>query len=151
MRYVIADLDSTLADIDHRLPLICGPNSQRLREDADWETFFQQCVHDKPIIPVIIAVRALAAHHQIIVVTGRSDEVRKETEDWLRQNAVPFDQLIMRPAGSREADDKMKKRLIEEAGIDPSDVLIALEDRKRVVDMWRSLGIRTLQVADGDF
>ena len=28
---------------------------------------------------------------------------------------------------------------------------IVLDDRKQVVDMWRSLGLTCLQVADGDF
>lgn len=30
-------------------------------------------------------------------------------------------------------------------------VLVVLDDRKQVVDMWRSLGLTCLQVAEGNF
>jgi hypothetical protein len=32
-----------------------------------------------------------------------------------------------------------------------SEILFALEDRERVVQMWRSVGVTCLQVAEGRF
>ena len=150
MQYIISDLDSTIADIDHRLPLICGDDLE-LRGDADWPEFFRRCVYDAPIKPVISLLRRMAEHHEIVIVTGRSDEVRRQTEAWLDHYRVPYHQLLMRPAGSRRADHKLKPELVRDAGISPGEVLFALEDRKRVVDAWRGLGIQTFQVAPGDF
>jgi len=151
---VISDLDSTLADIDHRLPLI-------LEGKPDWAEFFRRCPEDKPIWHNIELLRALryrdpatsGVYHRtrIVIITGRSNEVREETITWLRQHAVPYDDLLMRPAKSRKADDKLKKELFKQAGYRPAQVALVLEDRARVVKMWREMGIPCLQVADGDF
>jgi hypothetical protein len=35
--------------------------------------------------------------------------------------------------------------------VDKSNILYAVDDRQRVVDMWRSNGITCLQVAEGNF
>jgi hypothetical protein len=57
----------------------------------------------------------------------------------------------MRKQWDRRDDDIVKFELLEqiyEAGYEP---VLVLEDRNRVVKMWRAAGLRCLQVADGDF
>ena len=35
--------------------------------------------------------------------------------------------------------------------VDINDVFLVVDDRQKVVDMWRDLGLNTFQVAPGDF
>jgi len=57
----------------------------------------------------------------------------------------------MRPAGNTENDAIIKKRLFDENIRDDYDVRFVLDDRNRVVDMWREIGLTCLQVDYGDF
>lgn len=57
----------------------------------------------------------------------------------------------MRPAGNMEKDSVIKRRLYEEHIKGTYNVAYVIDDRNQVVEMWRSLGLRCLQVANGDF
>ena len=48
------------------------------------------------------------------------------------------------------ADNKLKQHWLDTL-IDKDDVFAVFDDRNQVVDMWRSNGLTTFQVADGDF
>ena len=49
----------------------------------------------------------------------------------------------------RFAADYLKKML--DMFVDKNDVLMCVDDRQKVVDMWRSEGLTCFQVAPGDF
>lgn len=140
MAFYVFDLDGTLADLAHRKPLL---------DAKDWRGFFAAVGNDEPIPAVIQVLRDLhGAGNKVEIWSGRSDECRAETEAWLARHGVPADVLvIMRTAGDRRPDDEVKREFLR--GTDAPDVIF--DDRQRVVDMWRSLGIRCFQVAPGDF
>ena len=47
-------------------------------------------------------------------------------------------------------DDQLKKQFLDDhSNID--DIFLVVDDRKKVVDMWRSLGLDVFQVDDGNF
>ena len=141
---VITDLDGTISDAEHRVHLVRN-------HPKDYDTFFAEARNDGPIDAVITVLQALRqAGHDIHIITGRSEVVRTDTEEWLRQHEVPFDRLLMRTDGDYTPDDRLKEKWFR-AEYEPSDVLLVLEDRARVVKMWRRLGLTCLQVADGDF
>jgi len=142
MGFYVFDLDGTLADCTHRLALIRGPRK-------DWRGFFAACPADRPIAATIGVLRALhAAGHRIEVWSGRSDEVRAETEARLVRHGVPAKiPVIMRRAGDRRPDDVVKREFLGGAGA--PDVIF--DDRDRVVAMWRAEGIICFQVAPGNF
>lgn len=146
----IVDIDGTVADINHRLHYI-------RRQKPDWDSFFAACVDDRPIEQIVRLVRALhEAGLEIAFLTGRSDIVRDETEQWLRDNVFygaknPDFQLIMRKAGDHRPDDLVKYELYMENIHRVYNVEFVLEDRSRVVKMWRDAGLTCLQVAEGDF
>ncbi len=141
---VITDLDGTLSNAEHRVHLI-------ERKPKDWDAFFEASKDDAPIRPVIAVVQALkAAGHQIHVLTGRSDSTREATIAWFRKHDVPFDLLLMRAAGDFTPDDKLKRDWFMR-DYKPEDVLLVLDDRARVVRMWREFGLVCLQAAAGDF
>ena len=97
----IFDIDGTLADISHRLHFI-------KKEPKDWKGFFEACSLDKPIPEVIAVMNALqAAKHTILVVTGRSSEIRDETYRWLNKHSALHHGLYMRNEGDHRTDDQI--------------------------------------------
>ena len=48
-------------------------------------------------------------------------------------------------------DEKLKKAMLDEFVEDINDVYLVVDDRDKVVKMWRSLGLNTWQVAEGNF
>lgn len=72
----IFDIDGTLADCSHRLHHI-------QTHPKDWPAFFAGCINDAPIHHVVRLAKTLGETHEIIFVSGRSDECRAATETWL--------------------------------------------------------------------
>ena len=99
--------------------------------------------------PVVETVRTLAAAgHRVEIWSGRSDEVRAETERWLKAEGLGGLPLKMRRRGDNTPDDILKQSwlLAEETKPD-----LVFDDRDKVVAMWRRHGIICAQVAPGDF
>lgn len=144
---VLFDLDGTLALIDHRRHFVEKPD----KVDADWRAFYAACVDDVPNLPVVAAFHAIGIHHERWIVSGRSDEVKAETEAWLFKNGIQPERLLMRSAGDHQPDVKLKRAWILDGTIPSVDVLCVYDDRASVVAMWREEGIPCFQVADGDF
>lgn len=142
---IVCDLDGTLADVEHRLHHI-------RRRPKDWNAFFLACGDDLPIRNTIGLLRRLhEVGHRVLIVSGRSDLVREETEAWLARQGVPYDELVMRRQDDRRPDTVVKGEMIEEHGLRPENVLMVLDDRASVVAMWRERGFHTFQVAEGNF
>jgi phosphoglycolate phosphatase-like HAD superfamily hydrolase len=142
----IFDIDGTLADISHRLHFI-------QKEPKDWRGFFAACPKDEPIRPVIEIAKALALHHTIIMITGRSDEIEEQTSLWLNEHYIFIGDLLMRKAGDHREDSIVKAELLDRLLRERPGANIAgvFEDRKQVVDMYRAKGLRVFQVAEGNF
>jgi phosphoglycolate phosphatase-like HAD superfamily hydrolase len=142
MSFYVFDLDGTLADLTHRRHLVEG-------EVKDWDAFFAACSDDAPIEHALDLLANLQQWNQVEIWSGRSDAVRAETEAWLVEHAIDPKLLTkMRKAGDHRPDDVLKREFLEDAPRRPD---IIFDDRKRVVDMWRSLGIPCFQVCEGDF
>ena len=69
------------------------------------------------------------------------------TVEWLEWNDVPFDKLVMRDSKTNHftPDDVLKKDMLDKH-VDINDVFLVVDDRDRVVKLWRSLGLTTFQV-----
>jgi hypothetical protein len=147
---VITDLDGTIALIDHRRHWLDKEQHPDMTSDERWLKFFAESVNDQPNWPVIYTLQALrCAGYYIHVFSGRSDEVREQTIDWLEAFNVPYHHLRMRAAGDFTPDEELKRQWIEEYKLER--ILCIFDDRKKVVDMWRQLGLTCFQVAPGDF
>lgn len=148
---IVFDLDGTLALIEHRRHLVAG-------RQKDWRSFFAACVRDEPHKAVILAFHAHLPVHEVHIWSGRSDEVRPETEAWLARYLELDDpkhffreRLRMRRKGDFTADDKLKKSWLDEVRASGRDVDLVYDDRQKVVDMWRANDVPCFQVAPGDF
>ncbi len=89
--------------------------------------------------------------NKLILVSGRMESAREVTEDWLSCNGVNPDGLFMRRTNDTRKDAIVKKELYEDNIKGKYNVKFVLDDRNRVVEMWREQGLICLQVAEGDF
>jgi hypothetical protein len=144
--YIIVDLDGTISDATHRLHLIQN-------RPKKWDEFFEKCIDDAPHKDVISLVNSLALFLDVmpIYVSGRSDVVRSQTLTWMARHGVYAGTLHMRKAGDCRPDDTVKEEILDKMSLTPDDVWFVLDDRDRVVKMWRRRGFRVLQVDDGSF
>lgn len=133
----MVDLDGTLALNTHRNPY-------------DWRA----AGDDSPNFAVVTVSQALATHPSvtaIIVISGREERARDVSITWLKSKGVPFDVLLMRSNGDSRPDEAVKEELFRRH-VEPFYCVIGvLDDRDRVVQMWRRLGLTCFQVADGSF
>lgn len=78
-------------------------------------------------------------------------EVRKATEQWLENNWLHPDILLMRPAKSFTAGPICKKKLYEDNIKGKFYIPFVLEDNCKCVEMWRNEGLICLQPNEGKF
>lgn len=89
--------------------------------------------------------------YKIVVMSGRDEVCRDETEKWLTKWQVPYDVLLMRSEGDNRKDNIIKAELFWNYVAPNYNVLGVFDDRQQVVDMWRAMGIGCAQVAPGNF
>ena len=131
----IFDIDGTLAKMNGRSPYD-----------------YTKVSTDVPNHNITMIARTLAASGlPIIVVSGREASCREETEKWLKENSIPYSALFMREAEDKRNDAIVKREIYDNHLKDTYNILAVFDDRNRVVDMWRSLGLTTLQVDYGFF
>lgn len=144
MPVVIMDIDGTLANADHRVHLIAS-------EPKNWPAFLAAAEHDT-VNPEIRALNnTMFGTALIFILTGRSSRDRQMTKTWLSRHGILYDRLMMRPEDDRREDTIVKSEMLDALLAEGHKILFAVEDRRRVVRMWRERGIRALHVTEGDY
>lgn len=152
---IIADLDGTIADDTERaenLAQITEEHGRHMITDIDWKSYFQRCYEDKPIRNTIGLINSLqSAGWYIMILTSRCSSVKARTMDWLHQKGVFYDALVMRDhTDIGRGGSEFKKQVVQ--GLPEHfrrNVEVVLEDRKKLVDMWRDEGYTCYQVNEG--
>lgn len=140
---VIFDIDGTLADVSERIRHL-------QKKPKNWKGFFRGMAQDKAIKSMVRLCNILySSGVRITLCSGRSEEHRSETVKWLARPGVKYHELRLRRDGDRRSDVTVKREML--AGIDKTKVLFVVEDRSRVVQMWRSEGAGLLTVRAGEF
>lgn len=140
---VIFDIDGTLADISERIHHV-------KKKPKNWNAFFQRMAQDKAIHSMVRLCNVLnESGVKILLCSGRNEEHQLQTVQWLTQQGVNYHELIFRRDGDMRSDTVVKREML--SGIDRSKILFVVEDRSRVVEMWRSEGLVCLQCAPGEF
>lgn len=146
-KIVIFDIDNTIANIDHRLHYLA-------KNPVDFESFSAECVNDTPIEEMVDLLATLSIKYDIYFFTGREKRYKQETLKFILEvldnSSFTYSQrnlkkIHMRPDGDLREDTQIKKEML--MGIDSTKIAFALDDRDSVVKMFRSMGIRCLQVA----
>lgn len=107
---------------------------------------------DSPIDDVVRVMHTLSSRAAIVFLTGRPEEYRSATTDWLQQNVWPYDvALFMRPTGDKRPDSIVKNETIDRDILPRYNIAGVFEDRDRVVRALRSRGITVFQPAYGNF
>lgn len=139
---VIFDVDGTIADLSHRLHYI-------QQEPKDWNNFFEYVWLDSPILENI---KILEGYHnrgyRVILMSGRDESTRENTEWWLAEKKIPYYTLIMRPSGDHRPDDLIKEELFNRY-CKPELIEKIYDDRPRVIRMWTRIGMNVVDVGDG--
>jgi hypothetical protein len=108
----------------------------------------ESCVMtDVPNPAVVQVLQALAPNYTIIVMSGRHNTCRKDTEAWMQEHLGFVPWMLMREARDNRKDFVIKEELYR-AFVEPDyEVLGVFDDRQQVVDLWRRLGLTCFQVA----
>jgi predicted kinase len=145
---IICDLDGTLCNIDHRLHFM-------KQEKKDWKNFYYNIPGDSVNFwcrEIIETFQYGSPYpYEIIFCSGRADDHRKLTADWLEDNDFSYKHLFMRQRNDFRKDSIVKEIILEFEIKPRYSILFAIDDRDQVVEMWRKHGIVCLQCADGDF
>ena len=131
---IIADMDST----------ICVNLTGRPFYTDDWAS---KCIYDTPLTGPISILRAhkITGTCDIIILTGRREEGRAQTEEWLKTYNVPYDRLFMRGDVDYSKGDLFKEQILKEFILPKYNVLFALDDDNKCVQMYRRNGLICLQ------
>lgn len=127
---IICDLDGTLCIINGRSPY-----------DAS------KCDNDE----LNNAVASIIKDRIVLFVSGRESKFIEQTIVFLKKHNIEYRALHMRKSGDMRKDTEIKKEIFENEIRPFYNIDFVLEDRNQVVDMWRSLGLTCLQVAEGNF
>lgn len=134
---VIVDLDGTIAHGYHR-------------GFYEWD----RVDGDEPDERMRFLLNTLSAGNPFILflyVSGRDESCRKLTEKWISRNDFPLGPIFLRPPGDTRSDVIVKYELFDRFIRNEYNILCVFDDRNKVVNMWRSIGLKCLQVQEGDF
>lgn len=139
----IFDIDGTLSDISAREHHVRS-------KPKNWNAFFRGMSQDKAAHSIIRLCNILHdTGVYIILCSGRNERHRAETIAWMQREGVKYNEIRLRRDDDMRSDVDAKREMLK--GIDKNSVLFVVEDRSRVVNMWRSEGLTCLQCAPGDF
>jgi predicted kinase len=168
--FVIVDIDGTVANCDHRLhhvrpAIIHKDECEWKRQDCatcpecgnkpkkNWPAFFANVHLDEPIEPIVRMVKEYFGHFNVLFVTGRDTSIGIPTEEWIERHFFGcFNyqwHLFMRQGGDSREDTIIKKEILDYL---PKDrIAYVLDDRDRVVEMYRNEGLTVLQPCKGAY
>lgn len=160
---VVFDIDGCLMDNSKRLPFYTA---------GRFDEYMRAWHLDTPIEQGVVICRSFlkSPKYRVLFCTSRSESQRSSTMEQIQRHVGREDivikpsQVLMRPDNTRDdsytgptqgmrivPDTELKPLLLKKAGIPSTDIFFVYEDRKKIVDMWRAMGVMVLQPADGDF
>jgi hypothetical protein len=150
----IVDLDGTICSIQDRLK-IAGPEPDRTDKAKlqKWLDLLQDedaLAQDRPISGILATVFALKqmGGHNLVFLTGRSDNYKAVTQRWLNRYRLTNIPLYMRqPNDWRPADQYKKEQILKIMGIYKPEVVLAIDDdpEGKTEKVYNDLGITFLK------
>lgn len=86
----------------------------------------------------------------IIICTGRDGVCIEETQEWLEDNSIPYDNIYIREKGDMRPDWVIKEEMWREIAEDYY-IVGMFDDRLQVVRRARALGLKVFNVAYNNF
>lgn len=138
---VVIDLDGTLTSSAWRVRHLEGRRK-------DWSRFFAGMARDAPVRPLIELTGWIADRATVVLLTGRPDDHEPVVRRWLADHEVPYELLLMRPGGDRRPDTVVKRERYRRDIAPHYDVILVIDDRPGVIEMWRDEGLYVLTAVD---
>lgn len=139
MQAVIVDVDGSLVDVRDLREWVTGKRK-------DFHKFHTLAFDAPPIQDTIDTVQKLwDAGYDIFVVTARDETYKAGTMDWLFRYNVPFHGIYMRKKKDNRADRVVKEEILNEIR-KTHDVVLAIDDNPKVIELWQDHGIEVLVV-----
>lgn len=134
---IIVDIDGTVADMKGK------------RSPYEWD----KVDLDTPHYDIIKLVETLAENNKVIFLSGRDGSCLNKSIEWLNKhtNLEGNYDIFQRRINDTRADYLVKYELYNEYIRNKYNVTMVIDDRDQVVRLWRALGLRCIQVADGNF
>ena len=139
-KIVITDIDGTLANIEHRRKFVRS-------EPKNWRLFNEYMKDDSVNSEVVDVYNAMRLQgFYMVIFTGRSDEFKDVTIEWLKDNNIIYDELHMRSQKNEgyQRDSIVKNRMLSDlASAHPyKSVYMAIDDRPQVCnETWVENGV----------
>ncbi len=148
---VIIDLDGTLVDNQYRVVMYAAM-TQSTRDTLDWDKEVMATLNDPAAEWCVELVNSLYQQDvEIIFLTGRTGTQISEmaTRDWLMMHLPMINyQLLMRQPGDFRPDYLVKQDIFMTKVSSLFNVLFAVDDQRRIVDMFNGIGVRCLHCSD---
>jgi ribonucleotide monophosphatase NagD (HAD superfamily) len=136
---VVWDLDGTLSEHNYRV---------HFAKKKDYGTYYSLMHKDEPIAHSVELVKMYRDKgYALIMITGRPENYRKVTLEWLSNHGIPHDILLMRNNGEFISNAMMKLARYNESVKNHFIVKAAFDDDPKVIQMWEGLGVRTYQLS----
>lgn len=93
---------------------------------------------------------------KVILLTGRKERGRETLLNWLSSKLdshhySKLSVILMRQDSDNRPDEIVKKEMYQLEIQHKFNVIAVFDDRDKVVNMWRSIGIKCFQVSPGHF
>jgi hypothetical protein len=139
----IFDLDGTICNVHHRKQYVAT-------KPRNWDAWNKGLVNDTPHLAVQKVFQALRNDCEVdlIIVSGRSDDYKEQTVQWLTDNQIFYDEIYMRKYEDHRDDCIVKGEIADEIQ-KTHNIIGVFDDRQRVVNMWIQRGIFVFDVAQG--
>ncbi|NJL53679.1 hypothetical protein HC928_00030 [bacterium] len=145
----IIDIDTTLADNDHRAALLKYEGESIAQES--WDQFLREDLMrlDKPVEHARNVLDFMRAHdYQLVFLTGRNERLNEVTSYWLQQHMGwdPLrEPLIMRPMMHKAVPASVFKEeaflsFVRDNQLERSNFLF-FEDDSYVLHVWQKYGL----------
>ena len=137
---MIVDVDGVISDASHR---------QHLVKARRWDEFFDGCPDDPPLEPTVALVRSLSPDITVVLLTARPWRLLDDTLAWLSTHQVCWDLLILRPPKSSGPSRAYKAAEVDNLRHYGFELLYALEDDPRNVQMYAEADVPCLYIYSG--
>lgn len=138
----LCDLDGTLCNVNHRRHWV-------VTKPKNWKSWNAGISQDTPNEAVLKVIQCIVPHHSLFFVSGRSEEYRRVTEEWLEKYNVGYDGLFMRKEKDNRKDSIVKSEIADQIEKDYR-IIGVFDDRKSVIDdCWIKRDVFVFDVGQG--
>lgn len=131
----VFDIDGVLADPTHRQHHVAS-------RPKDWDAFFAAVGEDEVLEAGRARLHELAVDHEVVLLSGRPESTRADTEAWLARHGIEVSRLVLRRDSDHRPAPQVKAELI--AGIGgPTEVAVVVDDDEAVTARLTANGYTT--------